>query len=111
MVSSTNTQVAIDKLQHAAADQRARFDQQLAQAKLDARAELDSQLAKAALDSAEQKAQFDCLMAEATLDARRMTVRSPSLMHALTHAVMGRVYACLIDPVEDYPWSHQSDMK
>ena len=105
---STNTQAAIDKLHHAAADQKARFDHQLAQAKLDARAELDSQLAKAALDSAEQKAQFDCLMAEATLDARRMTVRSPSLAHALMHAVM-RVHACLIDPVEDYPWSHQSD--
>ena len=97
MVSSTNyAQVAIDKLQHAAADQRARFDHQLAQAKLDARAEFDSQLAKAALDSAKQKVQFDRLMAEATLDARRMTVRNLSLAHALTHAAM-RVHACLIE--------------
>ena len=93
--SSLCTQHVFDKPNDDAADQRAWFDQQLAQAKLDAsqqRAEFDSQLAKAALDNADQKAQFENEMAKATLDACHMQVRMHGRMGAFIHA--GAVDLC-----------------
>ena len=85
------TQHVFDKPNDDAADQRARFDHQLAQAKLDAshqRAEFESQLAKAALDNADQKAQFENEMAKATLDACHMQV----CMHGSLHACLRGVH-------------------